>query len=243
MATMQAYNVERGAEAPDTSAEAQSQDQIWGAPGNPAVSCQRMEYLVRSGHARALAPADENAALLRACRAGDPDAWEQLVRRYQRLIYTIPRRAGLSDDATAEVFQRVWVILFEHLDRIEQPERLAGWLATTARRETWRQIRGERARSSLSVEDDPTDEVAQLVDLAILPDELVERLERQQVVRDAMGRLEERCRTLLTYLFYRDDPPAYAEVSAALGLPEGSIGPTRARCLRKLERIIEDLDG
>lgn len=198
---------------------------------------------MRSGHARVLGTSDENAALLRACRAGDPDAWEQLVRRYQRLVYTVPRRAGLNDDATAEVFQRVWVILFEHLDRIEQPERLAGWLATTARRETWRQIRNERSRSSLSLEDDATDEIAQIVDLAILPDELVERAERQQTVREAMGQLEERCRTLLTYLFYADETPPYSEVSAALGIPEGSIGPTRARCLRKLQRIIDDADG
>lgn len=197
---------------------------------------------MRSGHARALAPSDDNADLLRACRAGDPDAWEQLVRRYQRLVYSIPRRAGLDDDATAEVFQRVWVILFEHLDRIEQPERLPGWIATTARRESWRQIRGARTRptASLSIEDDLTNEVAQVADTGLLPEEIVEQAEHQQAVREAMGRLDERCRTLLTRLFYTDAPPAYSEVAAALGVPEGSIGPTRARCLKKLQRIITE---
>jgi RNA polymerase sigma factor (sigma-70 family) len=197
---------------------------------------------VRSSQAKVLAPSDDNTSLLHACRAGDPDAWEQLVRRYQRLIYTIPRRAGLSDDAAAEVFQRVWVILFEHLDRIEQPERLAGWLATAARRESWRQIRSERVRS-VSVEHDPGDEIAQLVDTAILPDELIERVERQQIVREALELLEDRCRNLLTILFYSVEPPPYAEVAARLDIPEGSVGPTRARCLRKLQHLIESLEA
>jgi RNA polymerase sigma factor (sigma-70 family) len=186
---------------------------------------------------------DDNASLLRACRAGDPEAWELLVRRYQRLIYTIPRRAGLSDDAAAEVFQHVWLRLLEHLDRIEQPERLASWLVTTARRESWQQIRGERATVPLATGDDDIDgDLARLVDTSILPDDLIERLERQQLVREAMASLEVRCRSLLTMLFYADRPPPYAEIAAALGIPEGSIGPTRARCLRKLQQIIEDRD-
>jgi RNA polymerase sigma factor (sigma-70 family) len=196
---------------------------------------------LRSSHARALIPIDDNTALLRACRTGDSDAWEELVRRYQRLIYAIPRRAGLNDDATAEVFQRVWVALFEHLDRIEQPDRLASWLATTARRETLRQMRTERTTTSLSPDEES--EPLQLADTALLPHEVVERLELQHMVRDAMESLEERCRSLLTMLFYAEEAPAYTEVAAALGLPEGSIGPTRARCLRKLQRIIEDREG
>lgn len=188
-------------------------------------------------------PTDDNASLLHACRSGDQSAWETLVRRYQRLIYAIPRRAGLNDDAAAEVFQRVWVTLFEHLDRIEQPDRLTAWLVTTARRESWRQIRNERARSSLSITGDEDDELAQLADPAPLLDAIVERMERQHSVRTAMASLEERCRSLLTLLFYTDQPPPYSEVAARLGVPEGSIGPTRARCLRKLQRIIEEHEG
>lgn len=195
-----------------------------------------------SSLARALAPPEDNAALLRACRAGDQEAWGQLVRRYQRLIYTIPRRAGLDEDAAAEVFQRVWMALFQHLDRIEQPERLASWLATTARRESLRQLRLERAPTTRSSEE-LQDEVALLPDPAILPDELIERDERLQLVREALGDLEERCRTLLTLLFAGDEPPAYAAIAAALGVPEGSVGPTRARCLRKLQRALENREG
>lgn len=198
---------------------------------------------MRSIHAKQLMPTEDNAALLQACRAGDAAAWETLVRRYQRLIYTIPRRAGLDEDGAAEVFQRVWMTLFEHLDRIAQPERLATWLATTARRECWRQLRRDRGLVPLASDDDSDDELAQLVDPGLLPDALIEQLERQQTVREAMELLEERCRTLLTLLFYTDTPPPYARVAATMGLPEGSIGPTRARCLRKLQRLIEEQEA
>lgn len=182
--------------------------------------------------------ADDDAALVRACRQGDPEAWEALVRRYQRLIYAIPRRAGLSDDLAAEVFQRVWVTLIEHLHRIEQPERIGAWLATTARRESWRQLRRERVTTTLDAGDDD-DETARLADSAPLPDEVIERLERQQAVRRAVAGLDERCRSLLTMLFYRGEPPPYAEIAATLGVPEGSIGPTRARCLQKLRQALD----
>jgi RNA polymerase sigma factor (sigma-70 family) len=183
---------------------------------------------------------DDDATLLLACRAGDAEAWETLVRRYQRLIYAIPRRVGLNDDLAAEVFQQVCVILFEHLGRIEHPERLAGWLATTARRESLRQLRRENrfATTGDTDSENESDPLDRLPDPALLPDEMLERLERQQAVRRAMEQIDERCRTLLTMLFYRSEAPAYSEIAAALQISEGSIGPTRARCLQKLRKVI-----
>src|SRR5919204_2083311 len=82
-------------------------------------------------------------ALIWACRRGEAAAWEALVARYQRLVYAVPRRAGLNEEASGEVFQRVFAVLVEQLDRIEQPERIRAWLVTTARRETWRVGRAE----------------------------------------------------------------------------------------------------
>lgn len=187
-------------------------------------------------------PPDDATALLRACRAGDAAAWETLIRRYQRLIYAIPRRAGLSEDQAAEVFQRVCVTLFEHLDRIDRPDRLGAWLATTARRESWRQLRRDRDTASLDLRDDEDSPIMQLADSALLPDELIEQAERQHNVRLALQDMDERCRNLITMLFYQPEPPAYAEVAAALGVPTGSVGPTRARCLRKLQQILEERD-
>lgn len=177
--------------------------------------------------------------LLRACRRNDETAWEEIVKRYQRLVYTIPRRAGLDEDLSAEVFQEVFTTLLEKLDDIEQPDRLQAWIVTTARRKTWRIMgREQLSDARLSVEEE-SDAFNKLPDNVPLPDELMIQLEQQHMVRKAVLRLDERCLKLLTLLFYTDEPPPYAEVAAAMGTTEGSIGPTRARCLQKLMRLIE----
>ncbi|HYY55676.1 MAG TPA: sigma-70 family RNA polymerase sigma factor [Pyrinomonadaceae bacterium] len=175
--------------------------------------------------------------LLEACRRGDESAWELLVERYQRLLYAIPRRAGLDKDQAAEVFQEVFMTLLEKLDDIEQPDRLQAWLVTTARRKTWRLIsRENRLQNPAGDEEENESELDKLVDTAQLPDEVLMRLEEQHRVRTALAQLDERCRKLLTMLFYEPEPPPYAEIAAAIGTTEGSIGPTRARCLKKLMR-------
>ena len=177
--------------------------------------------------------------MLLACRRGEESAWEELVNRYQRLIYAIPRRAGLDEDAAAEVFQEVFTTLLESADSIEQPSRLQAWLVTTAKRKTWRAV--SRARSSRPFEESGEQgegEMYRLADEALLPDEALEQLEQQHLVRAALGDLEERCRTLLSLLFYSPEPPPYSEIAAALGASEGSIGPTRARCLKKLLDVL-----
>lgn len=179
--------------------------------------------------------------LLLACRRGDAAAWEALVNRFQRLIYAIPRRAGLDEDGAAEVFQEVFTTLFEKLDDIEQPDRLQAWLVTTARRKTWRYITRDRfTRRNYGGEDDDGDaELNAVPDDAPLPDEALIQLEEQHRVRSSLNDLDERCRKLLTLLFYRDDTPSYAEIATETGTREGSIGPTRARCLQKLMRLLE----
>jgi RNA polymerase sigma factor (sigma-70 family) len=186
-------------------------------------------------------PSDETLVL--ACRRGDESAWEILITRYQRLIYTIPIRAGLDEQLCADVFQRVFTTLIEKLNQIEQPSRIGAWLVTTARRETWRVSRRER-NSGVSLnqaDDDENTLVGELADGDPLPEDVVVNLETQHAVRMAVDDLDERCRTLLTMLFYRSDVPAYSDIAAALGTSEGSIGPTRARCLQKLRRSLERL--
>jgi RNA polymerase sigma factor (sigma-70 family) len=182
-----------------------------------------------------------NEELIRACRRGDAAAWEALITRYQRLVYSIPRQAGLDEDRSAEVFQQVFEKLVGHLDRIEQPARLGAWLSTTARREMWLLSHREGTAQPLPDGDNAEDGTNQLPDGAPLPDELLLDLEEQHAVRMAVAALDERCRRLLTLLFYRPDPPAYAEVAAALQMREGSIGPTRSRCLQKLRRLLAGL--
>ena len=179
--------------------------------------------------------AQSDEQLLAGCRRGDEGAWEALVLRYQRLIYAIPRRAGLDEDAAAEIFQEVFTTLLESIEAIEQPSRLQAWLVTTAKRKTWRAVgRARSLRPFASEEGGGEDEMYDLADEGLLPDEALTRLEEQHLVRAALTELGDRCRTLLQLLFYAAEPPPYSEIAAALGTSEGSIGPTRARCLKKL---------
>jgi RNA polymerase sigma factor (sigma-70 family) len=185
--------------------------------------------------------ARSDVELVLACRSGDETAWEELLQRYQRLLYAIPMRAGLSADDAAEVFQRTCVILLEHIARIEQPERIGAWLVTTARRESWRLQRRMRVATTLSIDNDD-DQMLDLIDSALLPEEGLMVLEQQHAIRAGLANLDERCRNLLQMLFYRDTPLSYSEIAAATGVSEGSIGPTRARCLQKLRNQLEFLD-
>lgn len=178
--------------------------------------------------------------LLRACRGGDESSWGALVDRYQRLIYAIPRRAGLNEDQASEVFQEVFATLVQKLDDITDPDRLHAWLVTTARRKTWRLMSKERLLRPSNTSDEGRDEeLSAVVDDAPLPDENLVRLEEQHRIRTALMALDERCQKLLTLLYYTPEPPSYAEIAAEFGTPEGSIGPTRARCLKKMMQLLE----
>ena len=187
---------------------------------------------------------DSDLQLVLACRRGDQLAWEKLIRRYQRLIYAIPLRAGLDEDQAAEIFQDVFTTFFQKLNDIEEPEKLQAWLVTTARRKTWRTIAKSHGMTPQDVEAiEFTHEAATVRDETPLPDEQLLMLEEQHRIRTAVAMLDERCQKLVRMLFYQAQPPSYAEIAAALGIPEGSIGPTRARCLGKLLRILKKLDA
>ena len=181
-------------------------------------------------------PSDE--ALILACRRGDAAAWETLIARYQRLVFSIPRRAGLDADLSAEVFQQVFTVLLQRLDQIEHPMHISAWLATTARREA-RRVRW-RERGSAFTPGNPEIATEEILDTALLPDEVLVRLEEQHKIRTAVAALEDRCRKLLTLLFYQPDPPPYTEIAVTIGVTAGSIGPTRARCLQKLRRLLDE---
>ena len=181
---------------------------------------------------------DSDLQLVLACRRGDQLAWEKLIRRYQRLIYAIPLRAGLDEDQAAEIFQDVFTTFFQKLNDIEEPEKLQAWLVTTARRKTWRYIYKSHAR----IQNADVTEWTNELDDTPLPDKQLLILEQQHRIRTAVAMLDERCQKLIHMLFYEAQPPSYAEIAASLGIPEGSVGPTRARCLGKLLRILKKLD-
>lgn len=203
------------------------------------VSMQRKLAAKRLPRTRVLQDASDEE-LLCACREGRQEAWSALVRRYQRLVYTVPRRAGLPEAAAADVFQTTFERLLQHVQRIEDAARVRAWLVTTARRETLRWL--EQAGRTLAG-DEPLAPggpslLETIVDEAPQPDALLAGLEQHERLRQAVDRLDPRSRQFVEFVFLQDEPPSYAEISALLGLAEGSIGPTRARVLAKLRALL-----
>lgn len=182
--------------------------------------------------------AAQDALLLKRCRKGDQTAWDELVDRYQRLIYTIPRRAGLTDEQAADVFQDVFLTLFQKIDEIEQPERIRSWIVTTAKFKTWGIIRGSKGFHSPETEEEMESEMASLTDRSPLADDLLIELEEQHLIRSALKKLEERCQRIITLIYLREPAASYAEVGKAIGVGETSISPLRSRCLKKLGKIL-----
>jgi RNA polymerase sigma factor (sigma-70 family) len=180
-----------------------------------------------------------DAELVKACRRGDETAWNQLVDRYQRLIFAIPRRAGLSEEQAADILQEVFLTLFEKLDEIEQPDKIRSWIVTTAKFKTWGLVRNEKGFYSPESEEEMEQEMANLPDTSPLADELLIELEQQHQIRTALKELEERCQKILSMIYLRDAAASYAEVAVAVGVGETSISPMRARCLKKLAKILE----
>lgn len=157
--------------------------------------------------------------LIARCRNGDDAAWETLIKRYRRLIYAVPRRAGLDEDASGEIFQQVFTILVRHLDGIKDASRIQAWLVTTAKRETLTFLRKQsRVRQMKTADDD--DEMMNITDERILPDEEIIQIETQNRVRIAVESLDDKCRKLLEMLFYNKKPPPYSEIAAVLEISE-----------------------
>lgn len=165
-------------------------------------------------------------AQLTAAARGDANAWNALVERYTPLVWAVVRGHRLGDADAADVVQTTWLRLVEHLDRIEDADRVGAWLATTARRESLRIIASRRRVTE-------TDEMDDVVDHHDGPADTVLRGDRDALLRRALNALGDRCRTLLRVLA-AEPAPSYEEVSAALDMPVGSIGPTRGRCLERL---------
>jgi RNA polymerase sigma factor (sigma-70 family) len=180
-----------------------------------------------------------DAELVKACRKGDEFAWNTLVDRYQRLIFAIPRRAGLSEEQAADILQEVFLTLFEKLDEIEQPDRIRSWIVTTAKFKTWGLVRNEKGFYSPETEEEMEQEMASLPDTSPLADERLIELEQQHLIRTALREIEERCQKILSMIYLRDTAASYAEVASEIGVGETSISPMRARCLKKLAKILE----
>jgi RNA polymerase sigma factor (sigma-70 family) len=184
--------------------------------------------------------ATDDASLVARCLNHETAAWQTLVDRYERLVYAILRRMEIDEHTGADVFQTVFSRLFEHLSRIDDPTRLQAWIVTTTKREGL--LQRERARRNVSltpVDGEDEEWIVDIEDEAAQPDEALEKLQLANMVRNAVESMDDRCRELLTLLYRDDDSVPYDEIAERLGIPLGSIGPTRARCLAKLRSIVE----
>jgi RNA polymerase sigma factor (sigma-70 family) len=181
---------------------------------------------------------DVIAQLMAAATAGDQQAWNKLVGRFSALLWSICRAYGLSPADAADAFQLTWLRLVEHLGSIEEPARLAGWLATTCRRECMAILRRSR-RVLLSSDDTLFDRAS---GQAPGPDRATLLSDRDSELWVAFGRLSERCQRLLRVLVVEpeDGAPSYDMAAVVLGMPKGSLGPTRGRCLEQLRKYLDD---
>jgi len=170
--------------------------------------------------------------LLHRAAAGDASAWDSLVDRYTNLLWSVARAHRLDTADAGDVVQTTWLRLVENLGRIQDPERLPGWLVTTARRECLRILR----RSGREIVGGADDLAIQVIDDAPALDARLLADERDAALWRCFEQLTPRCQTLLRVLMAAD-PPAYAQVSEALDMPVGSIGPTRGRCIDRLREL------
>ena len=176
------------------------------------------------------------ATLLRAASEGDQEAWNAITDRFTSLLWSVARSYRLGSDDAEDVVQNTWLRLLENLTKIDTPEALPGWLATTARREALGILR-RRGRTVLTRDEDLgvdlADPASTELDSALLEDE------RDVELWASFAKLPERCQQLLRVLM-AVDRPVYAEVSAAFDMPIGSIGPTRMRCLERLRKLVAE---
>jgi len=196
------------------------------------VTLREVERRAARQAASAPAARQQLATLVSRAAAGDQEAWDQIVERYAPLVWAIGRRYRLTDQDREDVGQRVWLLLVEQIGRLREPAALPGWLAATTNRECQRVLRADR----LVMPEDPAwlpDDAAEVatVEAEVLAAEL------NAALRAAVLHLPPRCQQLLSMLA-SDPPHSYAEISVALGIPVGSIGPQRARCLERLRRAM-----
>ena len=178
------------------------------------------------------------SALVVGAAAGDRTSWAALVELFGGLIWNVARGHRLSDGDAADVSQTTWLRLLEHIDRLEDPARVGAWLATTARRECLR-VLASAGRQTLVGDTGLLD--LYLVDETELDLRLL-ALEQQELLRMALDRLPSRCAQLLRVLMDQDTPN-YQRVAEVMGMPIGSIGPTRARALTKLRVILAEINA
>jgi RNA polymerase sigma factor (sigma-70 family) len=164
--------------------------------------------------------------LVHRCLKGDEAAWKTLVTRYQRLVYSVAHTLCSQPDDVSDVFQQVWMELYQHLADVRNIDALPAWLITVTRRRCYAMLNSRQSTEPL------TEEIPDL-------SEELAHVEHEHTLERVLDQLPDRCRRLINLLYFDAREPSYLEIAAEMGMPEASIGPTRARCLEKLKKLLE----
>lgn len=174
--------------------------------------------------------------LLKRCRAGDESAWEEVLDKYKRLVYSIPLNFGLTTDEAADISQQTFISLVENLQRLRPDSHLGAWLAVVARRHALHHLR-RREREQVGINEDVHDN-SQL--LAKMSTSSAFDFERLQSINQGLNQIGQPCRDLLIALYFDVRQPSYEEIAERMQIAVGSVGPTRGRCLERLRRALVD---
>ena len=186
---------------------------------------------LRRSHGPDVTWSDER--LIRACLNGDESAWTALIQKYKNLIFSIPVKYGAGREDAADIFQAVCVEVFSELPRLRDPAAFRSWLITVTAHQAfhWKRKTRRRAEEALTYEEET---------IAVDPSpDMVEQLEQEQLLREAVTRLSPRCQEVIRLLFYEQPQLSYRDVAARLGVATGSIGFIRGRCLTRLLKTLE----
>lgn len=178
-----------------------------------------------------------DAGLIHSCRRGETGGWERMLEQYERLVFSVPLHYGLSGEDAADITQLTFTILLQSLDTLRDDSNLAAWLCTIARRHTWRVLKRGQHETLDELDAEFMRKGAALMDK---PDHNeIEYWELVSWIQQGLGKLNGRCQELLKALYFDEGQPSYNDLAAQFGLPVGSIGPTRARCLSQLKKLLE----
>jgi RNA polymerase sigma factor (sigma-70 family) len=182
------------------------------------------------------APDWTNARLVSGCLSGDNRAWDALLERYKNLIYSIPLRYGAPPQDAADIFQAVCLDLFNELPRLRDAEALQGWLIRVTMNKCYH---WKRRAATANGADYDEGELENLSGAEPIPADVMVEIQREQIVRESISTLPDRCRTMIELLFFENPPMPYDEVARRLRLAKGSIGFIRGRCLKRLKKVLE----
>jgi|SRR5439155_2276935 len=176
------------------------------------------------------AEARSDNELIQRCLGGDQDAWKELIARYQRLVYSIANTFCAQPEDASDIFQQVWFALYQHLSELRNVQALPAWLITVTRRQAYGVLEAKRGSEQLDEEQVDAATVAQ--------GPPVSQIAREHAIERALEQLTERCRSLIDLLYFHADEPSYAYIAKELDMPVSSVGPTRARCLERLRKLL-----